>query len=61
MEELINSCKFYAKLKDKIYFKNVKTRGDSIQWENGEDVSPENLYYNSINANEFQGSIKQLD
>ena len=34
---------------------------ETNQWENGEDVSPENLYYNSINSNEFQGSIKQLD
>ena len=45
MENLINKNKFYAKLKDKTYFKNVQQRGDSIEWENGEDVAPENLYY----------------
>ena len=61
MENLINENKFYAKLKDKTYFKNVKLRGDSIEWENGEDVSPENLYYDSIDVNEFQGIIKELD
>jgi hypothetical protein len=61
MENLINENKFYAKLKDKTYFKNVKLRGDSIEWENGEDVAPENLYYDSIDINEFQGIIKELD
>ena len=61
MENLINKNKFYAKLKDKTYFKNVKQRGDSIEWENGEDVAPENLYYDSVDINEFQGIIKELD
>ena len=35
------------------YFKNVKPRGDTVQWENGEDVAPENLYYDSIPLKEF--------
>ena len=35
------------KLKDKDYFKNVKPSGDTIIWENGEDVCPEDLYYKS--------------
>ena len=61
MESLINENKFYKKLKDKDYFKNVKPRGDSIEWENGEDVAPENLYYDSIDINKFQGTIKELD
>ena len=61
MEKLINENKFYNKLKDKTYFKNVKSRGDSVEWENGEDVAPENLYYNSVDKNEFQGNIKELD
>jgi len=61
MEKLINKNKFYAKLKDKEYFKNVKARGDSIEWQNGEDIAPENLYYDSIDINEFQGIIKELD
>ena len=61
MVNLINENKFYAKLKDKKYFKNIKPRGDSIEWENGEDVAPENLYYDSIDVNKFQGIIKELD
>ena len=41
--------KFYANLKDYEYFKNVKISetGITIQWKNGEDIAPENLYYNS--------------
>lgn len=61
MKKLINENKFYNKLKDKNYFKDVKIRGDSIEWENGEDVAPENLYYDSININEVKEDIKELD
>ena len=61
MKELIYTNKFYIKLKNIEYFKQVETRGDSVQWLDGEDVSPENLYYDSIDVNEFQGIIKQLD
>ncbi len=61
MKKLINENKFYDQLKDKKYFKDLKTRGDSIEWKNGEDVAPENLYYNSIELKEFQGIIKELD
>ena len=61
MKKLINENKFYNKLKDKNYFKDVKIRGDSIEWENGEDVAPENLYYDSINIDEVKEDIKELD
>ena len=61
IKKLINENKFYNKLKDKDYFKDVKIRGDSIEWENGEDVAPENLYYDSININEVKEDIKELD
>lgn len=61
METIINKNKFYANLKDKAYFKNVTIRGDSIEWKNGEDVAPENLYYNSVNIKEFYGNLKELD
>lgn len=50
----INSIKFYEKLKDKIYFNNVITMGDTIVWENGEDIAPENLYYESITLDEYK-------
>ena len=48
MEEDIKE-KFYNRLKDYEYFKNVKISqtGITIEWEKGEHISPENLYYNS--------------
>lgn len=59
MKKLISENKFYKKLKDIKYFKNVKTRGDSIEWKDGEDVAPENLYYDSMNFEDFKE--KRLD
>lgn len=47
MKTLIKKYPFYSKLKDEAYFKNVKTRGCTIEWENGEDVAPELLYNES--------------
>ena len=46
MEKYINQ-KFYQKLKNKKYFEKVKIAGNTIEWENGEDIAPENLYYDS--------------
>ena len=48
MKETIEKIKYFSKLKNRKYFENVKPRGDTIEWENGEDVAPENLYYNSV-------------
>lgn len=56
MIEHIEKIKFFNKLKDKEYFKRVVPRGDTIEWENGEDVAPENLYYNSIPVSEYNGN-----
>lgn len=47
MEKYINQ-KFYQKLKNRKYFENVRSLGNTIEWENGEDVAPENLYYDSV-------------
>ncbi len=47
MSDLIETNKFYKKLKDKNYFSQVKPRGISVEWPDGEDVCPENLYYES--------------
>ena len=48
MENNLNK-KYYQKLKDYEYFKNVKIceSGITVEWKDGEDISPENLYYNS--------------
>lgn len=48
MEQEINE-KIYKNLKDYEYFKNVKISetGITVEWQNGEDIAPENLYYNS--------------
>lgn len=47
MKNLIENNKVYFRLKNKEYFNKVKPRGETIEWENGEDVSPESLYYDS--------------
>lgn len=42
--------KFYERLKDKKYFEKVKVMQNTIEWSNGEDIAPENLYYDSIDV-----------
>lgn len=51
MSELIRNHKMYSKLSNKEYFEKVKVRKDTIEWDNGEDVAPEELYHNSIPIN----------
>lgn len=51
MKSIINSSKMYFRLMDKKYFQNIKTRRDTVEWENGEDVAPEELYHNSVTVN----------
>ena len=53
MKKTIEKIKYFNNLKNRKYFKNIKPFGDTVQWENGEDVAPENLYYDSIPINEF--------
>ena len=48
MKKLIENNKIYFRLKGKDYFNKVKSRGDTVEWENGEDVCPEKLYYESV-------------
>ena len=47
MKNLINNMEFYKRLKNKEYFKKVKLYNETVIWENGEDICPEDLYYNS--------------
>lgn len=48
MEESLKE-KYYQKLRNYEYFKKVKISqtGITIEWEDGEDIAPENLYYDS--------------
>ncbi len=53
----INTIKYYEKLKDKEYFKNIKAMGETVVWKNGEDIAPENLYYKSMTLDEYKRSL----
>ncbi|MDR2594928.1 MAG: DUF2442 domain-containing protein [Fibromonadaceae bacterium] len=41
---------WYGELKDKNYFKNVRitNNGYGIEWVNGQDIAPHELYENSV-------------
>ena len=41
---------WYGELKDKDYFKNVRiiNKGYGIEWTNGQDIAPHELYENSV-------------
>jgi len=41
---------FFKQLQDKTYFRTVKPHFDSIQWANGQDLSPDTLYLDSHSA-----------
>ena len=45
---LENEC--YKKLKDKQYFETVKACGITVEWKDGEDIAPEDLYFNSVDV-----------
>ena len=53
MTPCIKKIEYYNKLKNREYFEKVKPRGETVEWEEGEDVCPENLYYDSIDYKEF--------
>ncbi len=38
----------FSELKNKTLFETVKTAGLSIEWIHGQDICPDELYYNSI-------------
>lgn len=57
MQKCIDEIGYYKKLKDRSYFEKVKPRGETVEWEEGEDVCPENLYYDSIEFKDFKNEI----
>lgn len=60
MAPCIDEIKYYKNLKNKDYFKNVKPRGCTIEWENGEDVCPENLYFESVEYSKFMEKEQKI-
>lgn len=58
MTDCIKEIDYYKELKKREYFENVKPRGCTVEWKNGEDVCPENLYYESIEYNKFMEEHK---
>lgn len=52
---------FYKKLIDKKSFRNVRISGINIEWETGEDIAPETLYYESIPLEAFKGNLEELN
>lgn len=42
---------FYKKLININYFKTVKVSGITLEWKDGEDIDPNELYENSIKIN----------
>ena len=41
------SGEWFSKLSDKHYFQTVKPNGFNIEWADGQDICPDDLYYNS--------------
>lgn len=39
---------WYGHLADAEYFSKVKANGNSIEWPDGQDICPDELYYGSI-------------
>ena len=41
---------WYGELSDPAYFKSVFPNGYSVEWANGQDLCPDDLYYCSVTA-----------
>ncbi|MBO4704458.1 MAG: DUF2442 domain-containing protein [Spirochaetaceae bacterium] len=39
---------WFGKLNDTTYFKTVRTNGFNVEWPDGQDICPDDLYYNAI-------------
>ena len=39
---------WYSKLADPEYFRTVRTNGYTVEWKDGQDLCPDELYYCSI-------------
>lgn len=43
----------FEKLKDINLFRKLKVIGETIEWETGEDINPDDLYFNSVDFEEY--------
>lgn len=41
---------WYSELSDEKYLKTVRTNGYSVEWKNGQDLCPDEIYYCSSSA-----------
>lgn len=41
---------WFSRLRDMNLFKTVHIAGLSVEWEEGQDICPDDLYYNSVSA-----------
>lgn len=39
---------WYGELSNPVYFKSVFANGYTVEWANGQDICPDELYYNSV-------------
>lgn len=39
---------WFGKLENKAYFSQVKANGFNVEWLDGQDICPDDLYFNSI-------------
>lgn len=44
---------WFGKLHDKSYFSSVKANGFNIEWPDGQDICPDDLYYNSVESTDI--------
>jgi len=44
---------WYSELKDPDYFKTIKVNGYTVEWKNGQDICPDELFYCSEKIPEY--------
>lgn len=50
----------FEKLKNINLFSKLKVNGETIEWETGEDINPDDLYFNSIKYEDYKKEIIRL-
>ena len=49
---------YYKNLRNKENFKTVKVSGITLEWNTGEDIAPEKIYFNSIPIEKYKHEIR---